>query len=861
MVSNQFKTLIRNIESRLYNDYFRKDLFEDDDYIDNNLNRSQGMYPLNLNFISKLTSTYHAEVEKGIKKIASTVKAKYFTTKKEQKDKAKFYLAYQKELVKELTSQFPEIASMLTVQNPSEASFSISPQRSPKIPAILGMLSNDTREDLRKRNVPVSRIQKALEVEVGYPTASIVSSHLNSVAFKDAYDVGDFEWQDNLAREAKAKSKQASETSGSIKEFNDALLNNSNNKPGNWVITSGMFSGKTLEEVHSISTGGLASELILNKNPIYAVIKEAKAKDEEIERFKQLLLIKVNAYVKGSRHAYDPKRPWNTNKLPVFTEFEDILPYIKFFPAALKQKINSLKKAEADIHMKYGRLAAGFKVDYDKKKQILDATQEKASRWLLNTYATIQAKPEAFKQTFGRAIPSNKTGLSNSFVAMFKAYDKQTDMIQNILKYKGILEEHDKRTDAFFFETTQRIITRGGVKKSRTVIKFRDPGKNSDEGFAPSDSDVTTDSNLLTNSNDPKDKVGMDARKRIYNKKRNIDPDVVKAQQNKEADYGIHGSNSMLRNMVIGMDPRDQVRFQKLTKALEELPRKTTKEWVVDPMTGESKLMRKGSRLGLMLTYDKNNQLVWREFDVFGKARKSLGGSLERLKNKAIDEQAIHMWVASSMMSDSLLRNKQSSGGGITDLSAAADENNRVRASSPVKGLKSLDSQEQKAQQNNFGASPYTDSNNIVEEVEEARGMYSDKIFKAATHQQLDRTSSRIYEDIAKRSGVVAGPKDHRKDALFVDQIQNFNSAYGLQPEGYSGPMVTTDQVKVMMQYGTPASRKAIDDFGDRQASYYAGPKSNSGRQAELRNIDYMLPIQTQVSIRRMQLNNSGITF
>ena len=313
MVSNQFKTLIRNIESRLYNDYFRKDLFEDDDYIDNNLNRSQGMYPLNLNFISKLTSTYHAEVEKGIKKIASTVKAKYFTTKKEQKDKAKFYLAYQKELVKELTSQFPEIASMLTVQNPSEASFSISPQRAPKIPAILGLLRNDTREDLRKRNVPVSRIQKGLEVEVGYITASIASSHLNSVGFQDAYEVGHIEWQDNLAREAKAKARQEDKTSGSESKFMEALLNNSNNQPGKWVITSGMFSGKTLKEVHDISMGDLTSNLILDRDNVYAVMKEATAKDEEVQKFKKLLLVKINKYVgwEGSQH-----------KLPFFNKFE-----------------------------------------------------------------------------------------------------------------------------------------------------------------------------------------------------------------------------------------------------------------------------------------------------------------------------------------------------------------------------------------------------------------------------------------------------------------------------------------------------------------------------------------------------------
>ena len=846
MVSNQFKMLIRNIDLKLYADFFRNDRYEDDDYEDNNGNQSKGVYSLNLNFISKLTSSYHAKVEEGVKKIADKVKAKYFTREKKLKDKAKFYLAYQKELVKELTSQFPEIASMLTVQNPSEASFSISPQRVPKIPAILGLLSKDTKENLRKRNVPVSRIQKGLEVEVGYITASIASSHLNSVGFQDAYEVGHIEWQDNQAREAKEKTRQEDKTSGAESKFMGALLNNSNNQPGKWVITSGMFSGKTLEEVHGISTGGLASTLILDKNPIYAVIKEAKAKDEDVEKFKHLLLIKINAYVKSSPH-----------KLPVFTEFEDILPYIKYFSRDLKRKINSLKKAEADIHIKYGRLAAGFKLDYDKKKAVLDATGEKASRWLLNTYATIQANPEAFKRAFGRALPFNKTGLSDSFVAMFKEYDKKTGMVDGILKYKGLLTEHDDRTEAFFLQTTQWFTTRSGVKRSRTVAKLG-VMKNNDEGFAPDD--AKTDSNLTRDSSDPKDKVGMDAGKRIYTKRRNIDPDVVKGQQNKEADYGIHGRNSMLRRLVNGMDPRDQVRFNRLSKALSELPKRTTKEWVVDPLTGESKLMRKGSRLGLMLTYDKHGKLVWREFDVFGKARKSLGGSLERLKNKAIDDQRILMSASSSMMSDSLMRNKQVSGGGITDLSAAGDEHNRVRAGTKVKGLKALESEEQKAQQNNYGAAPYTETNNLVEEVNEARGMYSDKIFKAATHQQLDRTSSRIYEDIAKSSGA-AGPIGHRKDQLFVDQVQDFNSAYGLQPDGYSGPMVTTAQVKVMMEYGSPASRKAIDDFQDRQTSYYAGPKSNSGRQVELRNIDYMLPIQTQVSIRRMQLNNSGIKF
>lgn len=848
MVSNQFKMLIRNIDLKLYADFFRNDRYEDDDYEDNNGNQSKGVYPLNLNFISKLTSSYHAKVEEGIKKIADKVKAKYFTREKKEKDKAKFYMAYQTELVKELKNQFPEIASMLTVQNPTEASFSFSPQRTPKIPAILSLLSQKTREDLRKRNVPVSQIQKALEVEVGYITASIASSHLNSVGFQDAYEVGHIEWQDNQAREAKEKTRQEDKTSGAESKFMGALLNNSNNQPGKWVITSGMFAGKTLERVHGISTGGLASEYILDKNPIYAVIKEAKAKDEDVQKFKNLLLVKINKYVgwEGSQH-----------KLPFFNEFEDVLPYIKYFSRDLKRKINSLKKAEADIYAKYGRVAASFKLDYDKKKAVLDATQEKASRWLLNTYATIQANPEAFKRTFGRALPSNKTGLSDSFVAMFKEYDQKTGMINDILKFKGINSEHDKETDAFFLQTTQWFVTRGGVKRSRTVAKLG-VMKNNDEGFAPND--ATTDSRLTTDSSNPKDKVGMDAGKRIYTKKRNIDPDVEKGQLNKEEDYGIHGRNSMLRKLVNGMDPRDQVRFNRLSKALSELPKRTTKEWIVDPLTGESKLMRKGSRLGLMLTYDKHGKLVWREFDVFGKARKSLGGSLERLKNKAIDDQRILMSASISMMSDSLMRNKQVSGGGITDLSAAGDEHNRVRAGSKVKGLKPLESEEQKAQQNNYGASPYTETNNLVEEVNEARGMYSDKIFKAATHQQLDRTSSRIYEDLAKSSGA-AGPIGHRKDQIFVDQVQNFNSAYGLQPDGYSGPMVTTAQVKVMMEYGSPASRKAIDDFQNRQTSYYAGPKSNSGRQAELRNIDYMLPIQTQVSIRRMQLNNSGITF
>ena len=850
MVSNQFKMLIRNIELKLNADYFIKDkFFDDEDYEDNNGNRSKGIYRLNLNFITKFTSTYHAKVEDGIKKIADKVKAKYFTREKKEKDKAKFYLAYQTELVKELKSQFPEIASMLTIQNPNETSFSISPKRNPKIPSIYNLLSQTTRDKLGERGVPVSQIQKALEVEVGYITASIASSHFDSVAFHDAYEVGHFEWQDNLAREAKEKARQEDKTSGSESKFMEALLNNSNNQPGKWVITSGMFSGKTLKEVHDISMGDLTSNLILDKDNVYAVMKEATAKDEEVQKFKKLLLVKINKYVgwEGSQH-----------KLPFFNEFEDMLPYIKYFSADLKRKINSLKKAEADIYTKYGKLAEKFKLEYDKKKAVFDTTQEKASRWLLNTYATIQANPEAFKRAFGRALPSNKTGLSDSFVAMFKAYDKETSMVEDILKYKGLLTDHDDRTEALFLKITQWFTTRSGVQRSRTVGRLKII-KNNDEGFAPND--VTTDSKLTTDSSNPKDKVGMDAGKRIYTKKRNIDPDVVKAQERKEEDYGIRGRNSMLRNLVLGMDPRDQVRFNRLSKALSELPRRTTKEFVVDPFTGESKLMRKGSRLGLMLTYNKHGKLVWREFDVFSKSRKYLGGSLERLKNKAIKEQGILMSAASSMMSDSLMRNKQSSGGGITDLLSAGDEHNRVRAGANVKGLKPQESEEQKAQQNTYGAAPYTETNNLVEEVQDTQIMYSDKIFKAATHKKLDRISNSVYEDIARRSSATPSLKGFSEDSVFVDQVQNFNFVHGLQPAGYSGPMVTTEQVKVMMDYGSPASRKAIDDFQTKQANYYEGPNSNATRRLELGHIDYMLPIQTQISIRRMQLNNSGITF
>lgn len=849
MVSNQFKMLIRNIELKLNSDYFIKDKFlDEEDYEDNNGNRSK-FYRLNLNFITKFTSTYHAKVEDGIKKITDKVKAKYFTQEKKEKDKAKFYLAYQTELVKELKSQFPEIASMLTIQNPNETSFSISPQRNPKIPSISKLLSQTTRNKLGLRGVPVSQIQKALAVEVGYITASIASSHLDSVGFKDAYEVGHIEWQDNLAREAKEKTRQENKTSGPESKFIGALLNNSNNQPGKWVITSGMFSGKTLKEVHDISIGNLTSKLILDKDNVYAAIKEATAKNEEVQKFKKLLLVKINKYVgwEGSQH-----------KLPFFNEFEDMLPYIKYFSADLKRKINSLKKAEADIYTKYGKITEKLKLEYDKKKAVFDVTQEKASRWLLNTYSTIQANPEAFKRAFGRTLPSNKTGLSDSFVAMFKAYDKETNMVEDILKYKGLLADHDDRTEALFLKTTQWFTTRSGVQRSRTVGRLKII-KNNDEGFAPND--ATTDSRLTTDSSNPKDKVGMDAGKRIYTKKRNIDPDVEKAQQKKEEDYGIRGRNSMLRNLVLGMDPRDQVRFNRLSKALSELPRRTTKEFVVDPFTGESKLMRKGSRLGLMLTYNKHGKLVWREFDVFSKSRKYLRGSLESLKNKAIKEQGIFMSAASSILSDSLSRNKQSSGGGITDLSAAGDEHNRVRAKAKVKGLKPLESEEQKAQQNNYGAAPYTETNNLVEEVEDTHVMYSDKIFKAATHKQLDRVSSRIYEDIAKRSTATSSLKGFNEDSVFVEQVQNFNFVHGLQPAGYSGPMVTTAQVKVMMDYGSPASRKAIDDFQTRQANYYEGPNSNPTRRIELRDINYMLPIQTQISIRRMQLNNSGIKF
>lgn len=46
-------------------------------------------------------------------------------------------------------------------------------------------------------------------------------------------------------------------------------------------------------------------------------------------------------------------------------------------------------------------------------------------------------------------------------------------MVADILKYKGLLTDHDDRTEALFLKITQWFTTRSGIQRSRTVGRLK----------------------------------------------------------------------------------------------------------------------------------------------------------------------------------------------------------------------------------------------------------------------------------------------------------------------------------------------------------------------------------------------------
>jgi hypothetical protein len=288
-----------------------------------------------------------------------------------------------------------------------------------------------------------------------------------------------------------------------------------------------------------------------------------------------------------------------------------------------------------------------------------------------------------------------------------------------------------------------------------------------------------------------------------------------------------------------------------LQDVLKNLPKRTTKEWVIDPLTGEQRLMRKGSNLGLMLVYDKHRKLVWKEFDVYGKARKAVGGSLERLKQKEIDKQRILLFAAESMISDSMGKDR-------TVKEADAVNLGQVDTDRKVTTDEVLD---KNIQYDGSEAGDYSS------QFTKKRQKYSEKIKEATSYKQLEKTEMKIYEDMGK-AGHIVDPSI-RKQIIIVGQIENFMEGSSDTPNFYTGPMVSRETILAMREYGSPASIKAIEQFHEAQLKHYSEggrglAESNYFHESENRYsteyelLDSQLPIKTQLDLKRMELRNSG---
>lgn len=810
MAGKHFDKLRKAIDRKLTAIFWYKDRMDDMEPI------------LNLNFMPGLVGDYHYELRKNLKLITAKVKAKKWDVKGKYKNQQKFYLAYQKELINELKASYPEIASLIKTDTPNEASLSFLVGQNIVAPKIVNDLSQRVREGLRERSIPANRVETALNIEFGEITAGIVVTHMNSIGFNDAYEVG------KQAEKTNERLNQAAEDRAEKQnKYLTVLTNNSGGDPKNWVITSGMFNGKTLEDVSRYLSG--------------------EAQDEEIKKLdqkykKDLLILKgyeddEMKLLESCREQFRRKRLRKTT-IRKITSLEQALAYEKYLDPFLIDKLKT--RISIGRNDKLDKLKR-IQFEYTRRYKIIRASQTKAANWILNTYATIHGNPNAFGSFFKVRGLNARTGISESLAMMFKEYDKKVGLFEAALNTKNILALHQKRTDDFFYTTTQFIVGRDGVKRERKVTRYKMPRQNDEEGFAPSDTSSNTSYDKRKNF---KETPGMFAEGRLYNKRRNKDADPEASKRKREEDYGFGGRHSMLRKLALGMSPHDKVKFEKLRDVLKNLPQRPTKEVVIDPLTGEQKLIRRGSKLGLMLVMDRHGKLSWKEFDVYGKARRALGGSLQRMRDEAIKEQKLNVWMIDSMLSDDLGSDKNRKAE-IVDVVSAEKESGGVLSKNKTRGVK-FDPEY---------ANDKLDAVKIGTAIEKTREKYADLIAGAQSHEALDKISTKIYTSLTKN---VDADFELKKMFVDIEGVEKFRRDGDLLPEGYSGPTVTLDQMKLMRE-GGPAGVKFLRDFQEAQANYYAGPQSNSGRKEEYSTLDYQLPIQTQIAVRRMELRNSGV--
>jgi|LakMenEpi03Aug12_release.lakeMendotaPanAssembly.Ray.scaffolds.fasta_scaffold127520_1 hypothetical protein len=795
-----------------------------------------------LNIVTTLITEYQNKLRKDLTNI--TTKYKYFrpnikklpknaTPEERAKAKVDFYASYRKKLLDELYLQYPEIRSKIKEGKPTENSFSL-PGVSKNLKTYLeSYLSSDVQRELKLRGIRLPSL--------GQEEVLIACNHFGSIGFRNASETQfkSFDLEEH--------SSVVSSTSPKDPEEEKSLnlgLSFSNNDPGNWRITSGAFSGKTIKQVEAYMNRESLDSLW---DKLQVVGKAVTASSAQIEQLKNEVVDKYNKSVKKSK-TYDK------------------IAASKRIRSSLSSLIAEIKRKELQLQ-RFDKRRIDISLKIKTESSRINPIATRAMNWILDTHQAILANPDIFQSTFNKVLSHKQKGLSKVFAAVFNAYAEKTNLVETALAMQGLLAKDEERETNPYYTTNQFYVDRGGITRQKEITRYNRPRKN--EGGGSSSLDAYSDNTFDPELN-PKDQAGMYASKRIYNKNKTRTVDKEDSQRRRDEDFGLTGRFSMLKGLVHGMSVEDKVKFNKLKDVLRTLPKKTTKEWIVDPLTGEQRLMRKGSKMGLMMTYNKHGKLVWREFDVYGKARKSLGGSLEHLRQKEIDKQKILLHAAESMLEQDQLKDSKATGN-IALLGEAEEQGIHV-AKNKVKGISLVDKNNEELQKEIEKWAMRSDED-YGRVLEQTRTSYTDIIKKAKTHKRLDAVESKIYEHMGKNFRI--DDPELRKQVLIVNQIEKFRQDGDLLPDFYTGPTITLDIMKTMREYGSPASIKAIKEFHEAQREHYS--EGGRGRQetgffhptetdangnkrflTEYEAVDYRLPVATQIAIRKMELNNAG---
>ena len=840
---------VRDLEHSYAEDGRLEDL-SDRDYASFVRDRER-LYKRYFDFLPKLVSEYSRNVMQDVnsalayanKQINAPSNARRFATPQE---KVKFLQEHQKMVLAQLRVSVPELASQLVPRADISdygihlvGGSGVHSSNTRLIPNFRNNLSRIILVNLQEMHSKASeQLYQLVNDQVKY-TYLEASTTLTQRGYRDALSVTGSIGRNVLPEILASREQDEKDT--------EKILSLFGNNPMNWTLASGPFKGKTLSHVY---------DLVEKDSERYRKIIE------DIDHYERSIRSASGPLIEKAQSVYDRKRKSLKDKFSKISLNWLENPTYEKELEALHKEFDALSEKEKQGIQRITRNVGKNVFNYyaTRKRELQEILREKkrAATWILNTHATLMTNPMQLGSHFqSKGGKSHIGGMTRAFRLVFKKATESVDMVGAAEEYLGLA---DRRLKAILHHATEMARPHAEFMGPMPSGPFRTIAQDIDIG----DLDLTyirtryyKDSmgrprevtSAYRRTRMPREGEGFavsDAGKRRVYKPRRRDFDAEQARNNLMEQYGLSGRDSMLRKALSSMDPNTRNKYQRILDKMDKIPRKGAVPMVVQRRDGS-----------VRYAYDKGQ---------YREAMRYLSGEARRIRESVDKASGITFYGAISFVQN-YLENKAVRFGNIEDVIKAREAGIHVPKSKNIRGEKLKASQDEHVSY----------FSKISEYETSGKEFISGLISSARTHEELQDIHAYVMQQVASNSKLSLvfnknskkGPELHKmmNQAIQLAELMPFIDKENF-PGEYKGPEFPKSTFQELTQRASMGEypQEEIKSFHEQQAAYMSrtastdyDPDKEKNPEAYRYRYSY-LPINTQVMLRKAELDNSGST-